>query len=88
MLSEDSDDAKIKFIDMNVGLITTNCLEDTHMMIESSMGDNNYVGFKPNNWCVDAGCVVDDGKNINFVSSGNEDQSFEMISESDCKMLM
>lgn len=58
MLSGDDGDAKMKSIDVNMGLIpidgTTSCLEDAHRMTELSMEDNNYVGFKSDNWCVDA----------------------------------
>lgn len=57
---------------MNVDLIpidgTANCLEDPHMMTESSIEDNNYVGFKSNNLCLDAICVEHNGHDTNLVS--------------------
>ena len=37
---------------------------------------------------MDAGCVADDGRGTNFVSYKNENQSFEMTSKRDHKMLM
>jgi len=81
-LHEDNDDAKMKSVDTNVDLIptygTTSCLEDSRRMTESLMEGNNYVGFKSDNWCVDAGCVVYDGHDINFVPCRDEDQYFEL----------
>lgn len=87
MLGEDDDD-------MNVGLIpidgATKFLEYQHkdLKAESFVDAIKLYVLKSDNWFVDAGCVVDNGNDTNFVPCRNEDQSFEMISESDDKMLM
>lgn len=85
MLSEDNDDAKMKYVDMNMGSIPTNFLEDPHMMTESPMEDNNHVDFKSYNWCVDAEYVAAIEQSINFVCSNDEQQNDKEMKHKDVK---